>query len=72
MVNMLLKLPAEVIGAYFSAAGGVFDAFKVKDNSEVSAVGVLKLEMAKKKYEACLAAIKANDQTQITALNCAS
>lgn len=69
----LLKLPAEVIGAYFSAAGGVFDAFKAKDNSEIGAVGEsLKLEMAKKKYEACLAAIKANDQTQITALNCSS
>ncbi len=69
----LLKLPADVIGAYFSAAGGVFDAFKTRNTSEAGSLDEsLKLELAKKKYDACLAAIKANDQTQITALSCSS
>lgn len=69
----LLKLPADVIAAYFTAAGGLFDAFKAKDTKEADAANQsLKLELTKKKYDACILAIKANDQTQITALNCSS
>lgn len=56
----LLKLPADVLSAYFSAAGAVFDAFKERDQKEAAALAEsLKLEVARKKYEACIVALKA-------------
>lgn len=67
----LLKIPADIIGAYFSAIGSVFDAFKTNDTKEAAALAEsLKLELTKKKYEACIAAIKENDDSKIKELAC--
>lgn len=71
-----LKLPADVIGAYFGAVGNLFNSFKSTDTAEISAVNEkLKLEMANRKLDACLAAIKSNDPNQqatLEALGCSS
>jgi hypothetical protein len=67
----LLKLPADIFGAYFAAMGTVFDSFKTRDSKEAAALAEsLKLELAKKKYDACIAAIKANDDPKIKELAC--
>lgn len=69
----LLKLPADVIGAYFTAVGGVFDAFKARDDKQVaSLVASLQLEIERKKYTDCLAAMKISppDQTTLDQLGC--
>ncbi|HZQ62325.1 MAG TPA: hypothetical protein VFC24_13300, partial [Casimicrobiaceae bacterium] len=67
----LLKLPADVIGAYFAAMGAVFDAFKKNGENETSALQAqLKAEFARQKYERCLAAIRASDTAAISALGC--
>lgn len=67
----LLKLPADVIGAYFGALGNVFSAFKETNNKESEAlVASLKLELAKKKYDACVKAIEAKDDATIQQLEC--
>ncbi len=65
------KLPADVIGAYFTAVGKVFDSFKANDSKEVAALSEsLKLELAKKKYAACLIAIEAEESEKIKDLGC--
>ncbi|MES2040099.1 MAG: hypothetical protein V4495_19965 [Pseudomonadota bacterium] len=70
-VIALLKLPADVIAAYFTAIGGVFDAFKTRDNKESAALQEsLKLESVRQKYAVCLAAIKASDDDLISKLGC--
>jgi len=67
----LLKLPANIIGAYFSAIGGLFDAFKTRDTKQADALGTsLQLELAKMKYEACLKAVQAKDNDAIVKLGC--
>jgi len=67
----LLKIPADVVAAYFAAMGSLFDAFKSRDSKEAEVLaGSVKLELAKQKYDACIAAIKANDQTRIKELAC--
>jgi hypothetical protein len=67
----LLKLPADVIGAYFTAIGGVFDAFKNRDAKEVAALQEsLRLESAKQKYAVCVAAVKAADNDLVAKLGC--
>lgn len=67
----LLKLPADILGAYFGAIGSVFDSFKSNDTKEAAALAdSLRLELAKKKYDACIAAIKANDDQKIKELAC--
>ena len=67
----LLKLPADVIAAYFSAIGATFDAFSGADTKQASALAAeTKLDLAKQKYAACLAAIKANDPNTISKLGC--
>ena len=44
---------------------------KTKDSKQAEVLaGSIKLELAKQKYDACLAAIKANDQARIKELNC--
>ena len=59
----LLNLPADVIGAYFSAVGQVFDSFKSNDTKEATALSEsLDLELTKQKYEACIAAIEAKEE----------
>jgi hypothetical protein len=70
-VVALFKLPADVLAAYFAAMGSVFDSFKTRDEKEAAAIDAsLKLELAKKKYEACIAAIKAKDEAAIAKLGC--
>jgi hypothetical protein len=67
----LLKLPADILSAYFTAIGSTFDSFKTNDSKEAAAlVESLKLELAKRKYDACIAAIKANDDAKIKELAC--
>ncbi|WFS20183.1 hypothetical protein P9K38_07560 [Pseudomonas sp. 905_Psudmo1] len=67
----LLKLPADVIGAYFGAVGSVFDSFKSNDQKESEAINAsLSLEIAKKKYAACLEALNAGDKALVESLNC--
>ncbi|MCW5591556.1 MAG: hypothetical protein KIS74_05635 [Burkholderiales bacterium] len=68
----LLKIPADVLSAYFSALGSTLDAFKATDAKEAAALAeAIKLELAKKKFDACLAAIQAGDETAIKTLKCA-
>lgn len=56
----LSKIPADVVGAYFTAIGTVFDSFKSKSQKEEQALTEsLKLELAEKKYDACISAINA-------------
>jgi hypothetical protein len=65
------KLPATVIGAYFTAVGGIFSKLDTKDTSESARLASdVKLQLAKQKYEACSAAIKAKDDVLITSLEC--
>lgn len=67
----LFKLPATVIAAYFTAIGTIFDSFKGRDTKEAETLAAsVKLEIAKKKYDACLAAIIAKDDTTIAKLEC--
>lgn len=67
----LLKLPADILGAYFGAIGSVFDSFKANDGKEVEALNSsLSLELAKKKYAACIEAIEAEDEDLIKELEC--
>lgn len=70
-VVALFKLPADIIGAYFTSIGNLFNSFKAKDRGEADALAEsLKLELAKKKYDACISAIKAGDDELITKLGC--
>lgn len=67
----LLKLPADVLAAYFGAVGKVFDSFKTKDNKESEVLlASTKLDLAKLKYQACIDAIQSKDNTTIEQLNC--
>ena len=67
----LLKLPAEVLSAYFSAVGAVFDGFKAIDSKKAAELdAAIKLQLAQQKYDACVAAIKANDVAAIAKLGC--
>lgn len=67
----LLKLPAEVIAAYFKAVGGVFDSFKSNDQKEAAALNAsVALELARQKYAACVDAIEQGDEDLIKSLEC--
>lgn len=67
----LLKLPADILSAYFGAIGSMFDSFKSNNAKEAAALTEsLKLELVKKKYDACIAAIKDNDDQKIKELAC--
>lgn len=69
----LAKLPADVIGAYFSAVGKLFTAFSTASTEEASALNdALTLELAKQKYDACIAAIKAGNPELVRDLGCSS
>jgi len=70
-VVALSKLPADIIGAYFTGIGTVFDSFKSKYQKEGEVLTEsLKLELAKKKYDACISAIKAGNRELIQTLGC--
>ena len=61
----LLKLPADVIGAYFTAVGGVFDNFKKNDKSETDAlVQARALDLEFLKQETCQTAIREEDDIE--------
>ena len=67
----LVKLPSEVISAYFTAVGAMFANFKTRDASEAEAISAsIKLELAKKKADACVAAIRLGDDKMVAALEC--
>ena len=67
----LFKLPAEIIGAYFSAIGGIFDNFSKRDSKEAEALNAsIELEKAKQKYELCKIAIVMKDEALITKYGC--
>jgi hypothetical protein len=67
----LLKLPADVLSAYFSAVGSVFEGFKTADTSEAeSLTKQLELQLLKKKVDDCLDALETNDVAKIGTLNC--
>lgn len=69
----LTSIPAEVIAAYFKAAGSLFDFLKQKSDSEVGQVnGQLALALAKMRYDACLVAIRNNDKPAMESLDCKS
>ena len=69
----LFKLPADVIGEYFSAVGMVFDSFKSNDSKESAALTEsIKLELERVKFEACLSAIQAEEVDRIKELGCGS
>ena len=68
----LLKLPADVIQAYFSAVGAMFT--KKKDLSETEKdylSAIQSLELQKLKTEGCLAAIQAGAEEQARIQACA-
>lgn len=67
----LLKLPAEVLSAYFTAVGQTFSAFGSNAQSETQALqNQLQLELHRLKFEACLEAIRAGETEQIQTLGC--
>lgn len=67
----LFKLPADIIGAYFGAVGRLFDNFKANDSKEAEVlVAKTKADLAKKKYDACLDAIKNKNDALILQLEC--
>jgi len=67
----LLKLPADVIGAYFAAIGNVLGSRKDNSAKEAEVLNAnLQLEIAKKKYDACIEAISKNDDALIQQLEC--
>lgn len=67
----LFKLPADIVGAYFSAIGSLFNSFKTTDQKESEALTEsLNLELAKKKYDSCISAIQRKDDDLINKLNC--
>lgn len=67
----LFKIPAEVLSAYFGAIGTMFDAFKSNDSKQADFLAQsLKLELMKRKYEACLAAIAAGETEKVKELGC--
>lgn len=67
----LLKLPADVIEAYFAALGATFDAFSTADEKESKALEQsIALELSERKYTACKAAIMADNEELIKELEC--
>jgi hypothetical protein len=64
-------VPADIIGAYFGAIGEFFKNFKAKEQGQADALSEsLKLELQKKKYDACISAIKLGDDELIKKLGC--
>ena len=67
----LLKLPADVIAAYFSALGQTFASIGKTKTAETTALqDSLKLQLAREKYKACIDAIATADEEAIEALKC--
>jgi hypothetical protein len=69
----LLKVPAAVLTAYFTAIGSVFNAFSTKATKEYElAVKEYKLSLAAYKLERCKEAFEKGDKTSMDTLQCAS
>lgn len=68
----LLKLPARLLKAYFEAVGGVFAAREANKEAEASQLAAtLKLELARRQFAMCLAAIQAGKTAdEVKALGC--
>ena len=67
----LVKIPADVISAYFTAVSGIFE--KIGDASQKEATALsnsLTLEKEQIKYEACIAALKVGDAAAAEKLGC--
>ncbi|WP_431103077.1 hypothetical protein [Roseateles noduli] len=66
-----LKIPADVIGAYFAAIGKAFTDRKTVAENETAAVAAqLELELAKIKFKECIDAIKKGDDALVQTLGC--
>jgi hypothetical protein len=69
----LLKIPAAVLSAYFTAMGNVFTAFSNKANKEYElAVREYKLSLAAYKLERCKEAFERQDKAAMDTLQCSS
>ncbi|MCM0084528.1 hypothetical protein L4X63_23420 [Geomonas sp. Red32] len=67
----IAKLPSDILNAYFTAIGTVFDSFKTKDSKQADALTEsLKLQLQKKKYDACVEAIRTKDESKLKDLGC--
>lgn len=70
-VVSLLKIPADLISAYFGAVGEIFDKVSGSDTSEVKAINAeIQLLLAQQKITACRDAIEAKDAEAIESLKC--
>ena len=70
-VVALLQLPAAIVSGYFKAIGEIFANFKARDDAQASAMSAqLALELAKRKYDACILAIRNKDDAAIQQLGC--
>jgi hypothetical protein len=68
----LFQLPATVLNAYFEAIGGLFARFSTNDKAQAAALAdSTKLQLAKQRYDLCLAAINAKDDKLVGDLKCA-
>jgi hypothetical protein len=67
----VLKLPAEIASSYFAAVGTLFSQFGQNSaNQQKQLENMVKLELAKKRYEACIAAIQDGNEDLIKSLGC--
>ena len=67
----LLKLPADVISAYFGAIGAMFGYRKDAAEKEAGLLSArVQLELSKQKYEACIDALRSKDDALVTQLGC--
>lgn len=66
-----LKIPADVIGAYFEAVSKAFGDRKDASGKEADALlAKLQLELTKEKFKNCMDAIKKGDDTLVQTLGC--
>lgn len=67
----LLKFPASVLSAYFTAVGNVFSAFAGRDKNEVDRLtNELKMDALKRKLDKCKDAAQKKDDDAWKALQC--
>jgi len=67
----LSKIPADILSSYFKAVGSMFNQVNSNNESEKMTISSsLELELVKKKYEACIEAIKEDNSQLIEQLGC--
>jgi hypothetical protein len=67
----LLKFPASVLSAYFTAVGNVFSAFALNDKNEAARrVNDLKVDLLRLKIEKCREALAKRDDATMQSLQC--